>query len=374
MKTKTTLLAAIFALIALNSQATTWTVSNNPNSPGQFTSLQAAIDSAGFYDTIMVAGSATSYGDITVDKPLVLVGAGYNNPYGANTTVNIMTLKRVNIHIGPDDSKITGFYVLEQIRFDGRFSGGVDATQKIDNVVIERCRFKDLYFGWGAEQSIGQTFNNDTIRNNFITGKIMFMDYGGSKRCILNNLQIHNNIFSGGYITEDTSSNRQTNFSSTFVRNNLFIHRITNVFYNSGPDQKIKNIILENNIFYAAEPHGCINAVYSNNLTFMCFNNEIPGEGNLGSGNIVDVNPMFANYPLEGGGLSYSHDFTLLPGSPAIGAGTDGTDIGILGGMLPFDVGANPYFPQMMEVNLPSGSSVPAGGTLNVHFKARKQD
>jgi hypothetical protein len=106
----------------------------------------------------------------------------------------------------------------------------------------------------------------------------------------------------------------------------------------------------------------------------MCFNNNIPGSGNLGSGNIVDANPVFTNFPLQGGALSYSHDFTLLPGSPAIGAGTDGTDIGILGGMLPFDVGANPYFPQMMEVSLPSGSSVPAGGTLNVHFKARKQD
>jgi hypothetical protein len=76
MKTKTTLLAAIFALIALNSQATTWTVSNNPNSPGQFTSLQAAINNADFYDTIMVAGSATSYGNITINKPLCWLEQG----------------------------------------------------------------------------------------------------------------------------------------------------------------------------------------------------------------------------------------------------------------------------------------------------------
>ena len=83
---------------------------------------------------------------------------------------------------------------------------------------------------------------------------------------------------------------------------------------------------------------------------------------------------MFVDYPLEGGALSYSYDFHLQTGSPAVNAGTDGTDIGIYGGMLPFEVGANPYFPQMMEITLPSGSSVPAGGTLNVHFKAKKQD
>lgn len=373
MKTKTTLLAAIFALIALNSQATTWTVSNNPNSPGQFTSLQTAINNAEFYDTIMVAGSATSYGNITIDKPLVLVGAGYNNPYGANTTAGNLTLKRINLYISASDSKIIGFDFTDNVRFDGIFSGGNQNTNTIDSVVIERCKLNKITFGSASSSSIKETFNYDTIRNCVITGilthGVYCVQFGGCTGYkYLNNIHIHNNIFNGGYIKESNTDTPHVDFNNTYLRNNLFINRTSNCFVN------IMNIIIENNIFYGAEPHSCNGAVYSNNLTFMCLNNNIPGAGNLGSGNIVNANPMFANYPLAGGALSYSHDFTLLPGSPAIGAGTDGTDIGILGGMLPFDVGANPYFPQMMEVSLPSGSSVPAGGTLNVHFKARKQD
>ena len=107
----------------------------------------------------------------------------------------------------------------------------------------------------------------------------------------------------------------------------------------------------------------------------MCFSNTIPGTGNLGSGNLINTNPLFVNYPLAGGAAyNYTFDLHLQTGSPGKNFGTDGTDIGIYGGWMPYEVGANPYFPQMMELTLPSGSSVPAGGTLNVHFKAKKQN
>jgi hypothetical protein len=366
MKTKTILLAAIFALIALNTQATTWTVSNNPNSPGQFTSLQAAINNADFYDTIMVAGSATSYGNITINKPLVLVGAGYNNPYGLNASIGTINLNRANLYISASGTKIMGF-IVSTIALDGRFTGGTAFTQSIDNLVIERCQIGTVKF-LHQNNYTGSSFNNDTIRNCVITTSISIEQPLTSTDVpvYFNDVILHNNIFNGSRIYDNLKFS--TDYSNLFIRNNLFINRVSNCLV------KINNTIVENNVFYGSEPHGCTGAVYSNNLTFMCFNNNIPGSGNLGSGNIVDANPVFTNFPLQGGALSYSHDFTLLPGSPAIGAGTDGTDIGILGGMLPFDVGANPYFPQMMEVSLPSGSSVPAGGTLNVHFKARKQD
>jgi hypothetical protein len=61
------------------------TVSNNPDIPAQYNSLQATIDAASAGDTILVAGSASSYGNITIGKKLVVYGAGYNNPYGYNS-------------------------------------------------------------------------------------------------------------------------------------------------------------------------------------------------------------------------------------------------------------------------------------------------
>ena len=74
MKTKITLFLALFLATATGAFAIVRTVSNNPSSPGQYTSIQAAIDASGLTgDTIMVAGSATSYGDMTIGKKLVLV-------------------------------------------------------------------------------------------------------------------------------------------------------------------------------------------------------------------------------------------------------------------------------------------------------------
>ena len=131
-------------------------------------------------------------------------------------------------------------------------------------------------------------------------------------------------------------------------------------------------MVVENNIFYAAYPTGGSGCAFTKNIGYMC--PDMPGTGNIGSGNMNSTNPLFVNFPLLGAAFSWSYDFHLQATSPGKNAGTDGTDIGIYGGMLPLEPGTNPHFPQMMTLTLPSGSSVPAGGTLNVHFTAKKQN
>jgi len=73
------LLSATFFLLALSfgAQATTWTVSNNPNKPAQFTSAQAAADSSAAGDTLLISGSTTSYGNLDIEKQLHLIGEGW---------------------------------------------------------------------------------------------------------------------------------------------------------------------------------------------------------------------------------------------------------------------------------------------------------
>jgi hypothetical protein len=86
------------------------------------------------------------------------------------------------------------------------------------------------------------------------------------------------------------------------------------------------------------------------------------------------VNPLFVEYPIGGGAYSYSHDLTVTEPS-AQTAGTDGTVVGIHGGLLYFNPGDNPTIPQMTEITFPdNASSVKVGGTLDVTFKAKKQD
>jgi hypothetical protein len=354
---KTLFFTIVLTIFAFTVNATIWTVSNNPDSPGQYTSLQMAIDSSMVHDTILVAGSPTSYGNITLKWSLTLIGAGYNNEYGYNTTVGNVSLTRVNVSIGASDTRIMGF-AANNISMNGYYSGGSVSTNLIENVVVERCSASSIYIGNPSYQA---TYNNDTVRNCLVNNTVSF--YGGSSS-IYNNTYIHNNIFNGAGI----SSTYSYDLSTAFVKNNIFLNRNSDVFSN------VHNLVIENNIFYQALPQGAINCAYNNNITFMNNNNVIPGPGNVGSGNFVDVDPEFVDFPFLGAPFSYAHNYNLQPTSPGIAAGTDGTDIGIYGGMLPFEIGANPYIPQMMEVSLPSGSSVPAGGTLNVHFKAKKQD
>ncbi len=352
MKTKSFLLLALFVALAAGAFAGIKTVSNNASSPGQYTNLQTAIDAASFGDTLMIAGSATSYGDISIAKPLVLVGAGYNNPYGSNTSIGLINLNRTSQFVSASGTKFMGLYILSTVYFNGNYSGGNTSTQVIDNVLIERCRLTNwLYF-----YSYG--YHNDTVRNCLFTGNSFTFNGGG----VFSNIFIHNNIFDNAQI----SSNSSNILSTVYFRNNVVINKSTAVFSN------VNSMIIENNIFYGAEPTGCTNAVFTKNITYLC--TAVPGSGNLGSGNMNATNPLFAIYPPSGGTFSYTYDFHLQPASPGKNAGTDGTDIGIYGGMLPYNVGANPHFPQMMELTLPSGTSVPAGGTLNVHFKARKNN
>jgi len=359
-------MSVIFMVLFSYSNAAVKTVSNNTGSPGQYTSLQTAIDAAAAHDTIMVAGSATSYGNITFGKPLVLVGAGYNNPYGSSTTIGSLTLTRQNLYVSASGSKIMGFIISSGVYLNGYFTGGITATKTIDNVVLERCIITSMNFGDNSYSNTGtQTFNNDTVRNCQLSGNITNFYYFSIINNF-NNIIFHNNIFNGGYFTMGYSVSSYSNCSSIYLKNNLFINKVSNCF------SYVYNMIIENNIFYGAEPQGGVGCVFNNNITYMCINNTIPGSGNLGSGNLVNIDPQFVNFPVAGGAYSCSYDVHLKPSSPGKNTGTGGTDIGVYGGITPFDVCANPHFPQMMEISLPNGSSVPAGGVLDVFFKAKK--
>lgn len=359
MKTKKLLLIVLFAALTTSAFAIVRTVSNNTNSPGQYTSLQAAVDASGITgDTIMVAGSPTSYGNVTIGKRLVLVGAGWHNPYGYNTIVDNIYLVRSNDFVNSAGTKIMGFYINSWVYLNPNSGGGFFAPV---NILIERCYMQAVSFS-DNNYANSVTFEHDTIRNCFISGLINIVGSYYPTCFGPGGVHIHNNFFNGAYL-----NGAGTNHSNIFLRNNIFVNRASSVF-----NSNVYNWVIENNIFYGAYPTGATNSAFTKNIGYMC--PDMPGAGNIGSGNMNNTNPQFVNFPLLGGAFSWSHDYHLQAGSPGIGAGTDGSDIGIYGGMLPMEIGVNPHFPQMMTLTLPSGSSVPAGGTLNVHFTAKKQN
>jgi hypothetical protein len=355
------ILLSVFALLVLNSNATVRTVSNNTDIPAQYNNLQTAIDAASAGDTILVAGSATSYGNITIGKKLVVYGAGYNNPFGNNSYINILYLVRQNASIGASGSRIRGFYFQGTVYISGSFSGGAANDKRMENIVIERCRLDDVM--WHQTDVI---YSNDTIRNCLLqsSGSTFYA-------ATFNNIIYHNNIFDASAMGQNYWA--EVNLSSVYLRNNIILNYGSN-FFSSGA-YRLLNVVVENNIFYSAEPQGCYGCTFNHNITYNNSNNVIPGTDNSGSGNLIGIDPQFTNYPFSGGAFSYGYNFTLKSTSPGIDAGTDNSDIGISGGLLPFTPGLNPKIPQMTELKFPdNASSVKAGGTLNVSFKAKKQD
>jgi hypothetical protein len=84
----------------------------------------------------------------------------------------------------------------------------------------------------------------------------------------------------------------------------------------------------------------------------------------------VDVDPMFTAYP--GGRFSYDHNFHLKTSSPGKNAGTDGTDIGIYGGM-GFSETREPPIPIIRAFSIQNGVVAP-NGKLSIKVRAEAKN
>ncbi|MBI3500294.1 MAG: hypothetical protein HY063_00720 [Bacteroidetes bacterium] len=295
-----------FLLICLSpffGKATVITVSNAANSPGQFTNLQTAINSAAVGDTLYVHGGGTSYGNINIKKRLTLIGTGHN-PQKANPAVaqfGIVQLDSLSNASGASGTKIIGFKLNEVLGY----SGGTK------NVLVSRN-----YFTSSSAAKINVTGSGWTIENNIINPTSVTVNNKA-------NIVIRNNIFNASTITISTSS-------TVVITNNIFFQTSTASAFTN-----VSNALITNNIFSGSTPHGTnVNAnVFDNNITYQTANDSIPFGTNTGTGNFISQNPQYVNAPSNT--FNYSYDYSLAATSPGKNAGTDGTDIGVFGGPSP---------------------------------------
>ena len=337
------------------------TVSNNVASPGQYTVLQTACDAAASNDTIYIHGSEISYGNVKLYKPLVLIGTGVNAQKRFKFSSYID-----NIQIGWNSSttqngggsKIFGLDIQNLYMDDSPTSSG------IKNILIQRNRIVSLTM-YGARVATNIYINNNVINNVNIYGKSIYLK---------------NNVILGGV------SGGEKDFVGTLV----VAH---NVIYGTC---SIKRGSIYNNIFYSSSSEvfqSCEYTSITRNLVIGKINytnaNIVFGT-NTGGENILNEDPLFVDVNTDLRSYSYTYpttgpfvDYHLSAGSPAIGAGIGGVDLGIYGGDTPFfegtsEDGRNRYFPMpaipvMLDMNIVN-SSVLKNGKIKVEFKARKQD
>jgi hypothetical protein len=338
--------ALILISIAFTSNANVLTVSNNPNAVAQYNNIPAAITAASAGDTIYVAGSPTNYGNITIDRRLVIIGAGFGNPNtptGYATSINYIYLDSTNTA----SSSRTTFISLSVYSFDY-----VNGHNYPKNITIERCGFNYAYCrdnGWQIINCVVWSYlyvYNSAIAkiyNNIIYNYIQGNNSGVS------NLVIDHNDFIGGY------DGGLYDIDYAIITNNLFWQTGTltgNSTFNS----------FSNNM-----------SVIATGSTITFPNGTTDGQNNTGSGNFNSTDPKFVNVNSTYTGNYLAQDFHLQVGSPAIGKATDNTDLGIYGGLYPWasNVGSS-NIPQITQLNI-ANPNVATNGTLKVTVKAIKQ-
>jgi hypothetical protein len=378
MKTKKLFLATIF-LLAFYAKAAVITVSNNPNSPGQYTDLQTAIDAAAPNDILYVHGSATDYGNVNINKPLTIIGAGAMPNKGLQLPTSISSINIGYNNAGTVNGSGTSVTGCRISTFTlGAFTTSTNVTLGIANITLRRNRIFSIFNGSGAN------YNNFVINNNIISSISSAV-----ATFKLSNAIISNNIINSiNGITPSIGGN-------TLVNNNIIISSLTNN----------QQCIFSNNIFYFPPQNFATNTsnTYTKNMFFAALTEAGPNliytqatfetNQNTFSSNLYNQDPLFINANTSVSGLQgYDYaipvagpfiNYNLAATSPGKKYGTDGTDAGIHGGATPyvqevltdsrFRYFPMPAIPQMMEMSI-LNSAIPQNGTLNVNFTARKND
>lgn len=299
MKTKITFYLFLCAFaFNLNAQ-TIITVDNTPGAVADWNDLSSAISNAPNNAIIYVHASGTSYGDITINKPLTLIG--YAHSADNNTFID-----DVIIRDNTSNTTISGFDISGSIYFNN--------SDLVSNFVIENNSFNDI-----TRDTI--LFNSGQVDNVLIRGNILdnVGDISNSKS--RNNFS--NTIISNNVILDDIFIRLH---ESITIENNIFLGLSARVF-NVSPETGnliVKDcllVVIDNSNFYSPNNEG---VVFNNCLSY---NNRNTVEDLQGSNNINDTDPQFVN--VTGSVFNPAFDFNLTSTSPAIGSGVDGDHMGL---------------------------------------------
>ncbi|MDX1629937.1 MAG: hypothetical protein R3345_14615 [Fulvivirga sp.] len=320
---------------------------NTPTGPNIYPTIQEAVDAASPGDFIYIQPSPNKYGDATIDKELHFVGIGFeltkDLPY--KSVMNNLTLvNNADNTSNPSNSTFKG------IDFTGIVPDFGTTSYLLQNVKFINCIIRRL---------APSTFNGDPPTDGLeliacnIVGSVIF--YKQATNMIVRNCLIRTNDF-WFRSTSPTSAVISNNIIYAHIRkssvgDNVIIKN-NNFIGTKGSDaafsSQMENALVSNNIFYGRTPSIGINGstssdfeanVFNNNISYETGDDTLPptggGAGNTGQDNIEATSPQFVDVLILDS-FSPDADFTLDTGSPAIGAGSDGTDIGITGGAYPF--------------------------------------
>lgn len=361
---------------------------NAPTGPHIYSTLQAAANAANSGDTIQVQPSPTAYGNITINKPIVLVGIGFNvvKDIAFESVIGQVTLT----NNADNTSKASGT-IIKGLRITTSIRALVTgASFTIMDITIFNCIVQYVYtqainaenweiydcYVYGVYTGSNGTYfsnrvTNSLFRNNLHLYGIYFASATPGTNTITNNL-LYGPV---GVRAEGTNTN---------IINNVFVGAANTT---AGFVSYLRDCIVSYNIFYGVTPSLSAGGTTSVNFQRNVFSFNIlhatgadlwpplgGGGGNTGSPNYMG-SPLFTSVSLLNT-WSSAYDFTLLAGSPALQANIPDPgalfDIGLTGGAFPWTESnwiSQPTALPVIEV-LNTSTIINPGDNLPVHIKA----
>lgn len=327
---KTLILTSIILVLGLGASAQNLIAVQNGGTPSFYQQVDDAITNAQNGDTIFIPGGTWNVSR-QIDKELHFIGVGHH-PDSTRATFATTLIGKLLLKTAASHGSITGVYLNDYISTD---------SEDVDYYSISRCHIKNGFY-------FNSTTSNFTILECVLEG--IFTAYNTSFSAI--NFSFFNNIIGAGsgYIV----------FDNSIYRNNIFLQN---------PYSRYS--LFENNVFVLSNGMwACENSTAKNNL----FNNSFIHESgtNVGYNNFqfYDLSTIFIDanvYP-----FNYPNEYRLQPSSPGLNVGTDGTDIGIYGGIFPWKEGSVPFNPHFKRFEV--SPSTDANGNLNVNIKVAAQE
>lgn len=297
-----------------------------------FSELPAALAAAADGDTLYLPGGG--FPGFTLSKKLAVIGVGHHPDSTAATVMSYIS-GSINLNPGSSGSLFTGLRVNGTIQ--------VPSSYDIDNIKISRCFVYPGIYGNSSifnleswvitECMVGQIYY---LKNAMISNSLVSIDFGVLREC-----QVEHNIILSGNISD------------------------------------VDNSTVSNNIIrYSNGGNGCDNSLFYNNIYSSGSLPNAPFGSNIGIGNIsdTDFDGLFEDFSYTTYNQNmtnlYQFDFHLTNAAYNTG-GTNGTPIGIYGGVFPWKAGAVPFTP---HINLKSiAPTTNSAGQLPVVIRAKAQ-
>jgi hypothetical protein len=373
---KKTIILSLTLIIAVSAFATVRTVSSNPSTLGQFSTIQAAIDASADSDTVHVYGSPNTYAGFTIlDKKITVIGPGWapdkNLPLQA--IVGGAVVRNSPAGGSPDGSELQGLVFITPVYLSQNAVGG---DQGVNNLRIIRCQFNSS-LNWDLATSghliegslfynvlnfsSSLTYQNFLFQNNMFFLNVFSPNYVISGLTNSVNVRFDHNLF---YSTNNSGGSTAPVFNGS----NRFLTFSNNIFNQTNVGINVSLSTFSNNITNNITLNST-NAI--SNATPWAVNSNVDGGGNAANASPGMVDQTIIN----GNNGSPLLNFTIASG-PANNTGSDGKDMGLLfdaTGSLNWTNSRNSRLPRIFSMNITTPTVTP-GGNLSVTVDARKSN